>query len=168
MNLTISSPDGTLDQRFDRRTERRGDCLVWIGGKNTSGYGQIVMSKRSKVCAHRYSYERSVGPIPVGMVVDHICRNKACVEPTHLRLATTKQNGENLTGANSRSTTGVRGVQIVNSRGRDNVIIGYRGRVVHNRKGHNAGTYKTLAEAEAAVIELRNLLFTHNDLDRVE
>lgn len=167
MNLTISSRAGTLDDRFNRRTKRQGECLVWLGGKNTSGYGTIVTSSRVKVCAHRLSYERSVGPIPAGMVVDHICRNKACVDPSHLRLATTKQNGENLTGATARSTTGVRGVQFVWSRGKSGGIIGYRGKAMHNGKVHHAGSYKTLAEAEAAVIALRNKLYTHNDLDRV-
>jgi len=155
-----------MDERFDRRTKRQGDCLVWVGGRNTSGYGQIVTSHRVKVCAHRYAYERAVGPIPAGAVVDHICRNKGCVEPSHLRLATTKQNAENLSGPQERNAAGVRGVQLVKSRGKSGGIIGYRGRVVHNRKGYEAGTHKTLAEAEAAVIKLRLELFTHNDLDR--
>jgi hypothetical protein len=87
----------TPEARFDAATERQGDCLIWKGQDNGLGYGQIRVNNR-KVTVHRFSYERFVGPIPDGMYLDHICHNKRCVEPSHLRPVTNKQNLENLTG----------------------------------------------------------------------
>lgn len=160
MNSTKPSKRwGTPEERFTQRTKRQGTCLVWTGSVNSMGYGQMTVD-RVKVCVHRYSYERSVGPIPEGMLIDHRCHNKACVEPKHLRPVTPKQNIEHLRGAYSSSKTGVRGVHLDSRRGT------YTAEVVHNYVKHNLGSYRTIAEAEAVVIAKRNELFTHNDYDR--
>lgn len=101
------------------------------------------------------------GPIPDGMVVDHyVCHNRACVNVEHLRLATSKQNNENRAGANRNSASGIRGVSW-NSRLRK-----WAAEVCHHRKRYRAGLFLEKADAEAAVIELRNSLFTHNEADR--
>jgi hypothetical protein len=166
VNIISLNRWGTTEERFERAVRRQGECLIWTAGKNTMGYGLITTPDGVKVVTHRYSYERAMGPIPEGLSLDHICHNKACVEPKHLRLVTQKQNQEHLRGPNSRSTTGVRGVQIVKPRGKNGGAIRYRAKVGHNRRSYDAGTYATIAEAEAAAIALRLQLFTHNDLDR--
>lgn len=76
--------------RWMRRTAPRepGTCWVWKGLRSPNGYGVFGQ----KVYAHRWTYAEMVGPIPRGMVIDHICRNRACVNPSHLRLATKRQN----------------------------------------------------------------------------
>ena len=69
------------------------DCWEWTG-KTTRGYGHIQKGRRGEglVYAHRVMYEALVGPIPDGMEIDHLCRNKACVNPDHLEPVT---HGEN-------------------------------------------------------------------------
>lgn len=145
--------------RFDAKTVRDGECLLWTGAQNGLGYAQIRIGGK-KVVVHRYAYERHYGPIPDGALIDHICHTRSCVEPTHLRLATNKQNLENLAGAYSTSATGIRGVYAVKGSNT------FRAQVTHNRRKYNAGRFATIAEAEQAVVSLRNRLFTHNDADR--
>lgn len=93
---------------FAARTEMRGDCLEWTGGL-MAGYGRLFVDGRA-VRAHRYAWERANGPIPDGMVVDHICHNPSCVKVDHLRVATVAQNSANRAGADSRNKSGHRNV----------------------------------------------------------
>lgn len=66
-------------------------CWNWLKVKDSQGYGQISVSGKTKL-AHRYSYERVHGIIPDGLYIDHLCRNKSCVNPVHLEPVTPAQN----------------------------------------------------------------------------
>lgn len=145
--------------RFWSKFDKSGDCWLWTGETNSSGYGRICVSGK-RVFIHRHAYALTHGDIPNGAVIDHVCHTKTCANPDHLRIATKKQNGENLSGAHSDSSSGVLGVQWQPDRKR------WRARVVHNGREHFAGRYLTREEAESAAIAKRNELFTHNDLDR--
>lgn len=82
---------GTTDsQRFDSRTCYAGDCIVWTGA-DTGRYGVFI---RNGVHggAHRFAYERVYGPIPDGLVIDHLCRNTFCVNPAHLEAVQPRVN----------------------------------------------------------------------------
>lgn len=148
-----------VEQRFWPKVDKSGDCWIWTAATNPQGYGYFKLGGKQKK-AHRVSYEMNIGPIPEGMVVDHKCHNTSCVRPEHLRLATHKQNQENRGGVHARNvTSGVRGVY-------KNMAGRWVARVTHAGKIHSAGAHATIQEAEAAVIALRNSLFTHNDLDR--
>ena len=70
-----------------------GDCWFWTGAK-CRGYGRFSISQKPTVVvpAHRYAYEQVVGPIPDGLTIDHLCRNKACVNPAHLEPVTMRVN----------------------------------------------------------------------------
>lgn len=62
-------------------------CWEWTGPLLTSGYGRLLGRM-----AHRYSYEAHIGPIPIGLDIDHLCRNRPCVNPEHLEPVTRKEN----------------------------------------------------------------------------
>lgn len=85
-------------------------CLQWLGGVTETGYGVFFVAKtpRKKFArAHRWSYEYHVGPIPTGLVLDHLCRNRACVNPDHLEPVTQQVNvlrGESPSATNAKTT----------------------------------------------------------------
>lgn len=65
-------------------------CWSWVGVKDRKGYGMFYAGANFR--AHRYSLIISGVNLPKGMVVDHICRNTSCVNPSHLRVVTPRQN----------------------------------------------------------------------------
>ncbi|WP_373563636.1 HNH endonuclease [Brevibacterium oceani] len=93
---------------------------------------------------HRLSFEWNSGPIPPGMVVDHMCWNRSCVRPDHLRLATPSQNQRSQSGPNRRSSTGVRGVTM-RPNGR------YEARLVLGNKKIQVGNFESLEDAADAI-----------------
>lgn len=76
--------------RFWPKVEPTGFCWNWTGSKE-AGYGRFNID-RVPVPAHRFSYETLVGPIPADLHLDHLCRNRACVNPDHLEPVTNYQN----------------------------------------------------------------------------
>ena len=78
-------------QRFTAKTINTGQCWLWTGTKNDKGYSYFRLRGKSRR-AHRVAYEHFVGPIPAGLVIDHLCRNRGCVNPAHLEPVTVKVN----------------------------------------------------------------------------
>ena len=83
-----------LEVRFWDKVDKRGpdECWEWQAYVAPHGYGSIAVYKRGMVWVHRVAYELLVGPIPVGHQVDHLCRNKRCVNPAHLEAVTQQEN----------------------------------------------------------------------------
>jgi len=79
-------------QRFSEKTRVVGDCIEWTGTIDKYGYGQFRPTGGSNMGAHRWSYEYHVGPIPEGLQIDHVCRNRKCVNPEHLEPVTAREN----------------------------------------------------------------------------
>jgi hypothetical protein len=80
-------------------------CWVWHGG-TAKGYGVIRAHGRQQQ-AHRISYELFVGPIPEGLDIDHLCRNRPCVNPAHLEPVTRRENlfrGDTIPARNAAKT----------------------------------------------------------------
>lgn len=131
--------EGELRERLDTCTERLPDgCLVWTGARNRDGYGR-ARSGGKRVSVHRWVYEREHGPIEPGVLIDHACWNRACVEVTHLRPATRSENGSNRAGPMGVTATRIRNVYPHGG--------GYRVRVMHHGERNDLGTFPTIEEA---------------------
>ena len=88
-----------------------GPCWLWVG-LTVEGYGRFWIGPRPGMAtrftpAHRWSYERYVGLIPEGLHIDHLCRVRNCVRPTHLEPVTNRENllrGETVTAKHAAKT----------------------------------------------------------------
>lgn len=159
-NVTLRTVHtGTPSERFWKRVDKSAACWVWEGRVARNGYGVFTIGRKTHV-AHRFAYLDVAGAIPDGIQLDHICHNRRCVNPAHLRFATNKQNNENLSGLKRNNTSGYRGARY-NRR-----LDKWEARVMHNGHNHYGGIYSTAQEAGEAARQLRLSLFTHNDADR--
>lgn len=145
---------------FWSKVEKGPSCWLWTASTMGAGYGQCTTGHRRQGYAHRFSYELAHGPIPDGNEIDHVCMNRLCVRPDHLRLASRKQNCEHHVGAYSNSKSGVRGVSWHKQRRK------WVAQVVHNQRTIYLGLYADINEASQAAKSARIALFTHNDIDR--
>jgi len=81
-------PTPTVETIFDRMTI--GDCWEW-GGHTTKGYGNVTVAGQ-QWRVHRLVWTWLVGPIPAGMELDHLCKNKRCCNPDHLEPVAHAEN----------------------------------------------------------------------------
>lgn len=84
-------------ENFESRLipEPNTGCWIWLNRLFPTGYGQLckkIDRKQYAYRAHRVAWELYKGPIPTGLVVDHICRNRWCVNPNHMELVTQREN----------------------------------------------------------------------------
>ena len=95
-----------IDARYDKPSE--DECWNFTGYLNPDGYGQAaagsVNGKQKMILTHRAMHELHVGQIPLDMTIDHLCRNRACGNPKHLRILTLSENISHGDSANGRKT----------------------------------------------------------------
>ena len=109
---TLHKPQGqpckatasACNARFWKHVQKTHRCWLWTSQVgNPDGYGRFSVCNRP-VLAHRFAYETLVGPIPAGKEIDHLCRVRRCVKPSHLQVVSTFEN--------QRRGIGVRGFRL--------------------------------------------------------
>lgn len=100
-----------VDRFWSLVAKADGQCWEWRGAKTNQGYGTFARTHGTRV-AHRISWELTRGPIPDGLTIDHLCRNRGCVNPSHLEPVTNRENvlrGEGITAHLARTTACAKG-----------------------------------------------------------
>jgi len=158
-----------VEERFWAKVDKTEGCWLWKLSPSSRGYGffhyTAVKNHHKNALAHRVAYSLTHGPITPDQILDHLCFNRRCVRPSHLRIVTAKQNREHLAGAQANNQCGVRGVYFEKGAYRRKP---WRARVMHNKKFVEAGQFATLEEATEAVRLKRLELFTHSDADELQ
>jgi len=121
----------STEDRFWCKVDRRSDeeCWVWTAATAGKGYGKFWVAGRL-LHAHRFSYELLRAPIPEGLTIDHLCRNKLCVNPAHMEVVTRGENSRRGGGgaASGRHKRSLRECSNGHEYTLDNVYL--------NRRGH--------------------------------
>ena len=101
MSRTRQAIPATLSELYQRAVlVPLSGCLIWSGRMNQSGYGQIGISRNhaaelgigQTILVHRLAWDLANGPVPDGLQLDHLCRNRSCINVAHLELVTPSQN----------------------------------------------------------------------------
>lgn len=105
----------TVDERFWRTVDKSdpSGCWLWTGYVEPGGYG-IFWNKRH-MKAHRYAWESMNGPVPGKLCLDHLCRNRRCVNLAHLEVVTNRVNilrGVSVVAQTARAAACMRGHQL--------------------------------------------------------
>lgn len=98
---------GRTWERFWAQVDASGVCWEWTGKPDRKGYGRFWVAVGRTISAHRWSWQQLVGPVPARLELDHLCRNRLCVNPDHLEPVTTRTNvirGGGITAINARKT----------------------------------------------------------------
>lgn len=108
-NSSITLTEKQWDRFWRKVVPEPSGCWRWVGAAGRYGY---VGCQGRNISAHRLAYRAMIGEIPVGLQLDHLCRNQLCVNPTHLEPVTNRVNslrGVSFSAVNARKTHCKRG-----------------------------------------------------------
>jgi len=128
-----------LDRVLDKCVDSPDGCVLFVGARNTWGYGKISNGRNRWLSAHHVTWEARMGPVPKGMTLDHRCGVRNCVNVDHLRAVTPSENRSAITSLSTRNTSGYRGVSFQKGR--------YVAQVRVGRKNHYLGRFDSAVEA---------------------
>lgn len=110
--------------RFWPKVHITEGCWIWRAHLNRDGYG-VIKHEGKMAKAHRISFMLLVGDIPKGMQIDHICHNRRCVNPGHLRLCSNLENSRNSLSKRA-NRSGFKGVTRHGNRWQARIGVGYK------------------------------------------
>ena len=121
-----------VESRFWAKVDKNGPngCWVWVAAKMSNGYGVFGIDGNRTCLAHRFSFESAQGKIPEGIVLDHVCHNRSCVNPSHLRTCSLAENGKNQ-NLREGSKSGFKGVSWHSGAGRWRATVTIAHKQVH-------------------------------------
>ena len=129
----------TQQARFWAKVEKTETCWLWSSSLTPGGYALFRVGE-TKIPAHRWAYEQSIGPIPAGLQIDHLCRVRHCVNPSHLEPVTARQNvlrGEGLCSVNAHKTSCIHGHEFTATNTYIRTAGGRRCRMCHRISENN-------------------------------
>lgn len=105
-----------LPERIEQKfiPEPNSGCWLWLGHRNRDGYGRVQIGGQAKN-AHVIVYRFLIGPVPQGMELDHKCRVRCCVNPSHLEPVTHRENmlrGHGFSAVNAAKTHCINGHEL--------------------------------------------------------
>jgi len=145
-----------LERFLEKISVSDDGCWNWTACKDRYGYGQFSFEGKTKL-AHKILYEQYKGKIPKELQIDHLCRNRKCVNPLHLETVPNRENimrGIGITSINAKKTHCIHGHEFT----AQNTII----KIVKNRKQRNCKTCYYIQNTEYR--KRRNSIFRKKDL----
>ena len=158
MDAPIRNKWASDEERFWTKVDKSGTCWRWTGATHR-GYGIFRLHGQSRL-AHRVANAWERGEIPEGAQLDHMCHNRSCINPEHIRFADWETNGQNRARANKNSKTGIRGVYW--NKGRN----GWFAAITLGPDVIRRGPFEELGDAEKAAIKLRREHMPFSLMDR--
>jgi hypothetical protein len=146
----------SLRERFEAKVspEPMSGCWLWTGSVAPNGYG-LFWADGKYEGAHRVAYRLAHGGIPAGKSLDHSCHTKSCVNPSHLRPCSVRQNASNLRGKrDGKFSSRFTGVSLVRWN-KDGSTYRWTAHIWLNGRLKHLGGFKTEEEAAARYNEVR-------------